>query len=250
MSLFGLFSMCATFVCLFLGIIVFNFNRKSRLNRIFLLATVATFIYSFSTVMMWSAGNPIDANFWNKVGTIWPFFVALVLNFALIFTENEWIKNKYNYLVLYLPAVAFFLIDLLSYQINKPPIMKYCGYNDIPSGTWIYAVSTIWSAVLPVLAFALCIRYYLKTKDASDRQRRKLITIGFGIPVVTFIVTNIASRSFNLDIPNMGILSTLFLGGFVGYAISRFDLFTFDAALAAENIISTMPDSIILTDTN
>jgi len=66
--------------------------------------------------MMWSAGNPIDANFWNKVGTIWPFFVALVLNFALIFTENEWIKNKYNYLVLYLPAVAFF-----SYRLVKLP---------------------------------------------------------------------------------------------------------------------------------
>ena len=53
-----------------------------------------------------------------------------------------------------------------------------------------------------------------------------------------------------MDIPNMGILSTLFLSGFVGYAIGRFDLFTFDAAFAAENIISTIPDSIVLTDVN
>jgi PAS domain S-box-containing protein len=34
----------------------------------------------------------------------------------------------------------------------------------------------------------------------------------------------------------------------VAYAILKYELFTFDAAMAAENIVSTMPDSLVLAD--
>jgi PAS domain S-box-containing protein len=202
----------------------------------------------FTTVMMWISSNFAAASFWNKMGTIWPFSEALVLNFALIFTDSKWIKNKLNYLVLYLPAVAFWLIDLSTNLINSPPVIKYWGYNDIASGTWVYGIATIWSAVLPILAFVLCFRYYRRAKDASQRQQGKSVAIGFSIPVVAFIVTNMFSRSFNIDIPNLGIVATLFFSVFVGYGVVKYELFTFDAAMAAENILSTMPDSLILAN--
>ena len=182
------------------------------------------------------------------MGTIWPFFVALVLNFALVFTESNWLKNKRNYLILYIPAVSLWLIDLSSNLINAPPIMESWGYNDVASGTWIYMLSTIWTAFLPILAFVLCFRFYRKAKDSSQRQRRKFVTIGFAIPIAAFIFTNMILRSFNADIPNLGIVATFFFSIFVAFAIVKYDLFTFDAALAADNILSTMPDSLILAD--
>ena len=40
----------------------------------------------------------------------------------------------------------------------------------------------------------------------------------------------------------------VFQACFVGYGIYSHELFTFDAALAAENIVSTIPDSLVLTD--
>jgi PAS domain S-box len=182
------------------------------------------------------------------MGTIWPFFVALVLNFALVFTESNWLKNRRNYLILYTPAVSLWLIDLSSNLINGPPIMQSWGYNDVASGTWIYILSTTWTALLPILAFVLCFRFYRKAKDSTQRQRRKFVTIGFAIPIAAFIFTNMILRSFNADIPNLGIVATLFFSIFVAFAIGKYDLFTFDAALAADNILSTMPDSLILAD--
>ena len=215
----------------------------------FLLAVLATFWYSFATVMMWAAGDFASASVWNKAGMIWPFFVALTFNFALVFTESKWLKNKLNYLVLYLPAAAFFLIDLFTDLINGPPVLQYWGYNDTASGTWVYIISTAWSAILPILAFVLCFRYYIRAKDAEQKQQRKYVTVGFAIPIATFITTNMLARSFNIGVPNFGIIATLFFSGFVGYAILKFELFTFDAALAAENILSAIPDFLILADT-
>ena len=248
MNIFAWLSLIASISCLFLGIIVYSFNRKSILNKIFLLTALAAFLYSFTTVMMWTATDFASANFWNKMGTIWPFFVALVATFALVFTENNWIKNKLNYLILFLPAVAFWLIDLSTSLINSPPVMEYWGYNDVASGTWVYYGSIIWTIALPILAFVLCFRYYRKAEDTLQRQRRKYVTIGFAIPIAAFISTNMVARMIDMGIPNLGFIATLFFSGFVGYAIVKYDLFTFDAALAAENILTTMPDSLILAD--
>jgi PAS domain S-box-containing protein len=198
---------------------------------------------------MWTATDLASASFWNKMGTIWPFFVALVATFALVFTENKWIKNKLNYLILFLPAVAFWLIDFSTSLINRSPVMEYWGYNDVASGTWIYYGSIIWSIALPILAFVLCFRYYRQANDILQRQRRKYVTIGFAIPIAAFISTNMVARTIEMDIPNLGFIATLFFSCFVGYAVVKYDLFTFDAALASENILSTIPDSLILADT-
>jgi PAS domain S-box-containing protein len=250
MNIIALLSLIASISCLFLGIIVYSFNRKSILSKIFLLTALAAFSYSFTTVMMWTATDFTSANFWNKMGTIWPFFVALVATFALVFTENKWIKNKLNYLLLFLPAVAFWLIDLSTNLINSPPVIEYWGYNDVASGTWVYYGSIIWTMALPILAFVLCFKYYRKAEDSVQRQRRKHVTIGFAIPIAAFISTNMIARVIDIDIPNLGFIATLFFSVLVGYAVVKYDLFTFDAAIAAEKILTTMPDSLILADLN
>jgi PAS domain S-box-containing protein len=250
MNWFAILSLIATTISLLLGIIVLYFNRKALINKIFFFTSLAAFAYAFTTVMMWTSGNIETANFWHKMGTIWPFFTALVLNFSLVFTGNKWIINKRNYLILYLPAVSFWLVDLFTYQINNKPVLRYWGFNDIASGSPIYYLSTIWTAALPVIAFIICFRFYRAEKDPIKKQQGKHVTVGFAIPIATFIVTNMLTRSLGIDIPNFGISATLFFSVFVGYAVIKYELFTIDASLASENIIATIPDAFILSDEN
>jgi PAS domain S-box-containing protein len=248
MNIYASLSLSASAVCLGLGIVVYYFNRKGLLNKLFILGSIVAFFYSFTDVMMWQSSNYETAYFWNKMGSMWPFFVVLVFNFALAFTESKWLKYKLTYLVLYLPAAVFSLIEFSTNLINGPPVMKYWGYNDVASQTWVYAISTAWAALLPILAFVLCFRYYRSTEDEVLRQQRKFVAIGFAIPVAAFVVTNMVLRTVAFEVPNLGIIATAFFAGFVGYAIAKYNLFAFDAAMAAENIVSAMPDSLILAD--
>ena len=250
MQWLAILSLFAILTCLALGIKVYLSNKKASINKIFLLANIALFIYGLTTILMWTSNDTQTAFIWHKAGTIWPLFVALVLNFALIYTDNSWIKKKQTYLTLYLPAIAFWLIDLFTNEINSPPVLKYWGFNDVASNTFLYYFSTIWTTALPIIAFILCFRFYRLTNDPSKKQQRKIITVGFAIPIALFITTNIITRLLGIDFPNMGFFASLFFSIFAGYAIYRCNLFTIITAVAAESIIATIPDAFILCDPN
>jgi PAS domain S-box-containing protein len=248
MNLLSIISLTASVLCLGLGIAVLALNRKPLLNKLFFLMALAGFFYNFTIVMMWTSPNFETAYIWHKAGTMWPLFVASLFNFALVYTQSKWLKNKLNYILIYAPAVVFFLISLSTEEITAPPVVKYWGYNDLPGGTWIYFLSAVWTAVIPVLAFLLCVRYYRNAKDYTQKQSGKLVTIGFAIPIATYILTNVLAPALVIEIPNIGIFSTLFSCVFIGYAIHEYELFVIDDALAAENIINTVPDALVLTD--
>jgi PAS domain S-box-containing protein len=244
---FAIVSLSATIVCIVLGLVVYSFNKKAVLNKLFLLTIIMGFVYGFTTVMMWLSNDVDTAYFWHKMGTIWPLFAALTLNFALVFTNQKWIKNKRNYILLYAPAVAFWLTDLFTQEINGTPILKYWGYNDVASGTLIYYISTAWVASLSLIAFTLCFRHYQVATDPIRKIQAKHVTIGFGIPIIAFIATNMVPRSFGVDFPNLGVSGTLLFSIFVGYAIVKYELFTLDRFLTPEHIIAAIPDPFIVT---
>jgi PAS domain S-box-containing protein len=197
---------------------------------------------------MWQASSIEVANFWNKMGFLWPFFAVLVLHFSLVYVESNWLKKKTTYLFLYLPAVFFALTDLATELINGPVKMEYWGYEDTSPATIIYWISTFWVALLPVLALLLCVVFYIRTSNGAKKPQSKFVTVGFAVPIFAYLVTNIVFPSFAINVPNLGHIAILFFGIFVSYAILKYELFTFDAAMAAENIISTMPDSLVLAN--
>lgn len=248
MNLYAWLSLCSALTCVALSVVVFSLNRKKLLNKLFLLAALAGFYYTFTEFMMWQASSVEVANFWNKMGFLWPFFAVLVLHFCLVYVESNWLKKKVTYLVLYLPAVFFALTDLITEQINGPVMMQYWGYEDTSPATLINGASTIWVALVSVLALFLCILFCIRTIDTVKKQQSKFVAAGFAIPIFAYIVTNMIFPSFAIEVPNLGDIAIAFFGILVSYAILRFELFTFDAAMAAENIISTMPGSLVLAN--
>ncbi len=243
-------SLGSSFLCLFIGVLVFSFNRRGLLNKIFLAATFFGFLYGFTEALMWQSNNYESALFWSKMGSIWPFFAAATLHFALIFTENKWLKNKLFYIVLYLPAILFFAVSFFTHFISAPPIIEYWGYEDHPAGTLIGYLSILWGAPLPLISFFLCYRKFRSTVEKNRRQQRKFVTIGLAVPVFAYLINGALFPIMNVKTPNFGHIAVLFFAVFSSYAILKYGLFTFDAAFATENIVSIMPDSLILADMN
>lgn len=241
-------SLSASVVSLILGIIVFSLNRKNLLNKVFLVTSASGFYWTFTEFMMWQSNTADVANFWSKMGFLWPFFVVLFLHFSLLYTQNRLLKNKLFYLLLYVPAIVFAIVDLSTELINSQPILEYWGYEDGAPLTWMYGVSLVWVAVLPITALIASLRFHLVTKDRNKKRQSKYITLAFSIPILAYLITNVIFPTFSISIPNLGHFATLFFAILVSYAILKHELFTFDAALAAENIVSIMPDSIFLAD--
>jgi PAS domain S-box-containing protein len=245
---FAGFAFSASIICSLLAIIVYFFNRKSQLNRIFISAILFGAYSAFTAFMVLQANTAEDAYFWNKVGFLWPFFTVLLFQFALVFTENRFAGDKRGYILLYLPAVAFSVLDLATDQLGGYPRLEFWGYVMTGSETVLRAASNVWSILLSCSSVLLCARYFLRVTDESKKQQAKLITIGLSYPLLATLLAGIANVAFAWSIPRNGSGANAILCVFVAYAMWKYDLFNINPSLAAENIITTMPDSFILTD--
>ena len=214
MNHYAWLSLCASIATAFLGIVVYSLNRKSLLNKLFLLTALAGFYWTFTEFMMWQSSNADIADFWNDLGFLWPFFVVLVLHFALVYTKSSWLKSKLTYVLLYLPAVLFAIIDYTTHLINGDPVLQNWGYEDTAPQTLAYSLSTIWVLLLPVLALLICLIFYLKTTDEIKKKQSKFVTIGFAIPIFTYLITNVIFPYLSIVVPNLGHIATLFFGIF------------------------------------
>ncbi len=198
--------------------------------------------------MVLQADNVETAYFWNKVGFMWPFFLALLFQFTLVFTENRLATDKRRYILLYLPAAVFALLDLTTNQLSGFPVQHSWGFILPGSETLLCTVSSIWSISLSCTSVLLCARYYFKVDEENKKQQALLITMGLSYPLLVNVLSVAANVMFNWAIPNNGSGANAILCILVAYAIWKHDLFNLNPAIAAENIIATMPDSFILTD--
>ena len=246
-SIYAVFAIAATLICTFLALFVYFTNRKGALNRVFIFAIAFGAYTAFTTFMVIQAENPQTAYFWNKTGFLWPFYLASILHFALVFTKNR-LTHKCRFLLLYGPALLFSLLELTTDQISGLPQNTVYGYIFSGSDTPFAFVVSLWSASISLISVALCLRYHLKTTDSNKKQQALLVTIALAYPIIANVLSEAAYSVFGWYIPYYGVGANAILCVFIVYAIWRYDLFNLNPAIAAENIIATMPDSFVLTD--
>ena len=150
--------------------------------------------------------------------------------------------------MLYGPAFLISILDLTTNEISGIPINGEWGYMFRNTNSIAGFTISLWSSILSIGAILLCLRYFLKTSEKNKKQQAKVITIGLAIPIIINLLTKAGMILFGWYIPYYGVGGNAILCVFIVYAILKYDLFNLNPSIAAENIIATMPDSFILTD--
>ena len=247
LSFLGVFSLLTSGLCLALGFAVYILDRKARLNRLFMAILVFNAYWAFAEFMMFQADSVQTAYFWNRVLVLWPFFPALMLHFTLAFTESSLLKNKLTYVFLYLPVSVFAVIDLTTDWISALPIRQPWGYTyAILENSPVALIDGLWVSTLALLSLILCIMYYLKATEPLRKQQAKFVAVGLAFPVILSIITDTILPMTNIAFPSLENISSIFFAAFIGYAMWRYDLFHLNPEVAAENIFTIIPDSLIL----
>jgi len=205
--------------------------------------------WAFGQFMLTISPTISIATFWGKAIFLWPFLMALSLHFSLAFTESDLLKNKLLYVALYFPPVLFSLIDVTTYWISLPPTLKSWGYTySVPLYSWISRIDGIWAAIISLLMLFLFASYYNRIIDKTRKQQTKFIAVAFAIPIFLDLVTDSLFPIMGIDFPGLGAISASFTSFLVVYAMLKYELFGFRPEIAAENVFSTMLDSLILVN--
>jgi PAS domain S-box-containing protein len=201
--------------------------------------------------MMSQATDLETAILWSKTLFLWPFMAPFMVHFALVFTDSELLKRKLTYVLLYLPAPIFSVIDFSTNLITATPTYQSWGYSyTAPLGSWIYNLSGLWAESLSLFLVFILLVYYVQVSDKTVKLQTKYVTLAFGVFVVLSLITDSVLPSIGIPFPGLGSISGAALSGFVVYAVWKYDLFTLNPAMAAETIVYTMPDALVLADLN
>ncbi len=226
-------------------------DPKAWLNRV-CAAIIACFaIWSFGNIFIYTFNISKDtAILFGNVGSIgWISFASIVLWFFLIFTEKKKIlKSKLFYLFIFILPLLFIYKQWTGFLIADR-IKESYGWAIIWSESiWAYLFYLYYLSFMGVGLY-LILNFGRKTEEPLKKKQAGIIFVIALIPLILGTLTNVILPKLNiLTIPSLGnVIALIWAGGLV-YIIAKYKLMIITLAAAADNIISTMADSLVLLD--
>lgn len=250
MNIYALISLIAFMICFFLGNFIYHKNPKSRLNIMVAILCILVGFLAFTEFEYRYAYNYEIALFWLKVSSLWPFVPSILLHIAIIFTKKEYIfKNKLYYLLIYLPAIFVSTIGLSTNLLINGALDEYWGWTYIISpNLTLFTIMTIWTIFAGFLAAFLIFSYYLNSKNIK-RKQAKYIFVGLYMPMIISLFSDLILPSASIRVPEMTMTMSTVGIGFISYGIWKYRFPALTTAVAADKIVATMSNFLLLLDT-
>lgn len=236
---------------LYLAVYIYIKNPKAMLNRVCGLFFLCFALWSFSFIFMHGPhpSKQIVGLFVNIGSLGWISFAAFFLWFTLVFTEKKKILGK-KWLYPFLFGIpTLFIYKQWTNYIFVDYLKEWYGWRGIYGTTiWPYLFFLYYLSVMGV-AFYVLIDFMRKTTDSNKKKQAKIIFITMLISLVLGSFTDVVFTLANVHvIPNIANASLLIWALGVIHAMARYKFLAITPATAADNIISTMFECLILLD--
>lgn len=196
--------------------------------------------------------TPSGAIFWAQVSAVGVEFIGpAAFLFALSYSRPNARHTGTTSLLLFGAAIIAF------FQVNGPLIFSNTvattqshpwGFDN-PVGP-AFIANALWIYIPLVLSLVLIFRFRRRTANKTLRAQAAIYLFGVSVPVAGAIITNTLLPLLNNN--NVIPLATLFAtitGASLIYGVTRYKFFEFSPAVLSQNILSTMHESVIVTNT-
>ncbi|WP_320127837.1 EAL domain-containing protein [uncultured Sphaerochaeta sp.] len=234
------------------GVVMLHKNRKAALNRAFFALNLSLFIWSFFLALSTASPDKASCMLWSTITAFgYCSFPSTSIHFFLIYTKKEKLLKKWwIYLILYLPVAIFFFQALKHDLFVSDFIQNQFGWisiTNVRSVWFLLFISSIASSGM--INISLCYCMQKKVTSVTERKQIKTILIS---AVVSFLysmgIVLLTKIIINVDIPDITVTGLMIWQLGILYAIKKYRLMTLSPAIAAESILQTIIDSVILVN--
>jgi len=245
MNIYALTSLLAAVICIFIGNFIYYKNPENYLNKLVAILSIIVAFLAFTEFGYRQAETINTAIFWLKLSTLWPFVPAILINISLVFTDKkELLKHKLTYFLIYTPAIIISVVGLGTYS---GAVHEYWGWTYVLYPiTPFFALLSIWSIFGGLLTSLLILTYYFDAKEELVRKQTKYIFLGLFAPLIFSIMTDLILPLSSIRIPELTMTSITVGLIFIVYGIWRYRFPILTPAMAADKIISTMSNFLII----
>jgi PAS domain S-box-containing protein len=235
-----------------LGIFIYSyyFLSRSRLSLIFSFIVISAFIWQISQGFLMT---PIDIEDAKRVFLLTEFGSVLTISncllFSLIYTKV--IKRKLNPFIttlIYLPSIFLIIaytLRLIPYELKYTTLLGYVNDTKHP----IFTFESIFFSSYGLAVIILFVRYWIISKNKKTKYQAAFISIGFFIPFIQGIYTEIILPEIynSPPIPLTVTFITFFSVGSI-IALTKYNLLSYSPYKVTDNIIEFMSDAILISD--
>jgi len=185
----------------------------------------------------------------NLISMGWIGFAGIFLWFALIFIEKKKIfKKRIIYPLIFIPPLLFIYKQWTGF-LTASYIKQSWGWESVWSDSiWAYLFYFYYLSFM-MIGLYLILNFGRKIKEPIKKKQAKIIFITALISLVFSTLTDVMFPILNVfALPSLGNIIALIWASGIVYAIAKYKLMVITPATAADNIISTMLDSLILLD--
>ena len=246
MNLFAILSFLSFLISLFLGAYVLIKAPEKKINVIFFIFSLLASALCFIEFEFRIAESIDRAVLWSKIQSLWPFVLAISLHFVI---EIKEIKKRKNliYILIYVPAIVIFLIDLQTNLITAIPTNVPWGWSLQRQNNIVGYFAAAWAGIVLLLSVYLPYKYYLEFSGVKKKQVF-LILLAFVINLVFALITDVISPFLNLVIPELSNTLSIIPFAIIAFAMWKYQLFEINPNSLIGKLLMTLNDSVFLTN--
>jgi PAS domain S-box-containing protein len=226
-------------------------DPKSLLNRACAAFFASLALWSFAYIFVHNFNISKDtARLFDNISSIgWASFGSFFLWFSLIFTEkNKILKTKIILPLIFIPSLLFIYTQWAG-LLTVDYIKRYWGWEAVWSSSIWWHSYFYYYLLFTAMGLYLIFNFRRKTKEPIKKKQAGVIFVATLITLILGILTDVILPVLYIYvIPPLGDVNTLCWAFGIVFAIAKYKLMVITPAAAAENIISTMADSLILLD--
>lgn len=249
MNIWAFLDLISIICCVVVAVLVYSRNPKEVHNRSFSKMCAGLVAWSFIQLGFALSRSAEEAARWKTLTAVWPFIILATLIFSLQFTEHgRFVKSLWFKGFVVIPAFILSILEATDHLTFGDPIKLSVGWKVAmaPFSPFSMLGITWFTASMFLIIFSVT-RYVFTTRDAQKRSHVKFFFYAIFVVGVTNTFDQITFFCY-LGIPNLNPIGIAIGSAFVAYGMVKHKLFSLTPMTAAESILSTMDDMLLLVD--
>ncbi len=246
MNLFALITLFSFVFCVFIAAFVYFGDTKSLPHKLYMAFTLGLGAFALLQFGYRSSRSYEEACFWWQIDFFWPLITPILLHFVLAFTEKtRLLRRKWVYAAIYGPAIVIIILDMTLHVFTGPPVQQDWGWTFGAPANLANGLAYVWQEGLVVLSIVISIVYLRAAKDRQKRNQIKWLVVGLSVGVLGTIV-ELVLIFLSIPAPPLAVAGFIVGNCFLAYSIKKYKMFTLTPSTAADNILATMTDALLL----
>jgi diguanylate cyclase (GGDEF)-like protein/PAS domain S-box-containing protein len=251
MNVFALLSVLSFSLQLAMGVHVLLLNSRAAINRMFFIFCLSLSMWAFGYIVCHLA--PDEARYWvgYKIASIgWCIGSATLLHFFILLTARSTIARKWWLsIILYAPGAFFFYENLKDPFVAASVIRTNLGWVETTRPLDLLGGAFFSYMVGCVTAGLILLGVWMRrSKLPLEKKQAKILMASAVCAFALMMFFETALPELGIRLPIISPIFVLVWISGIAYAVFRLGLMRITPAAAAEEILNTMSDALVITD--